>query len=178
MTTQDRATPPGAEDAADRLGPVRWVERAWDDPAPASLRAAMDAEMSVRYAHVEDLFSTLVMPPGTAWLTTWVALLDEEPVATATLRWLGEGPGRLAEVKKVYVAPAGRRRGLAAQALRQVEESARRLGVTRLHLHTGDLQPEAIALYEREGWERVPVFAPYDVLAVSVCFTKAVPARP
>ncbi|WP_299037682.1 GNAT family N-acetyltransferase [uncultured Pseudokineococcus sp.] len=171
MTT---LTPPG-EPLPPAALPVRWVERGWDDPAPAALRVAMDAEMSVRYAHVEDLFSALVMPPGTAWLTTWVALLGEEPVATATLRWLGEGPDRLAEVKKVYVAPAGRRRGLAAQALRQVEVSARRLGVGRLHLHTGDLQPEAIALYEREGWDRVPVFAPYDVLDVSVCFTKAVP---
>jgi len=155
--------------------PVRWVETGWDDPAPTALRAAMDAEMSVRYADVEDLFSTLVMPPGTAWLATWVALRGEEPLATATLRWLGEGPGRLAEVKKVYVVPSGRRRGLAAQALRQVEGTARALGVGRLHLHTGDLQPEAIALYEREGWERIPVFPPYDVLPVSVCFTKPVP---
>jgi len=155
--------------------PVRWVEQGWDDPAPTALRAAMDAEMSVRYAHVEDLFSALVMPPGTAWVTTWVALQGEEPLATATLRWLGEGRDRLAEVKKVYVAPAGRRRGLATQALRQVEGTARALGVGRLHLHTGDLQPEAIALYEREGWQRVPVFAPYDVVPVSVCFTKAVP---
>ncbi|MEJ5946537.1 GNAT family N-acetyltransferase [Pseudokineococcus basanitobsidens] len=157
---------------------VRWVETTWDDPAATALRAAMDVEMGERYAHVEDVFSTLVMPAGTRWLTTWVALRGEQPLATATLRWLGEGPGRLAEVKKVYVAPAGRRQGLASAALGRVEQTARELAVGRLHLHTGSLQPEAIALYEREGWQRVPVFPPYEVLPVSVCFTKPVPARP
>ncbi len=178
VTTTRAATEPSGAPAARGAGEVRWVETAWEDPRAEALRDAMDAEMGVRYADVEDVFSTLVMPPGTAWLTTWVALVGEEPVATATLRWLGEGAGRLAEVKKVYVAPAGRRRGLASQALRQVEATARSLGVDRLHLHTGSLQPEAIALYEREGWEQVPVFAPYDVLPVSVCFTKPVPATP
>lgn len=150
----------------------RWEQRAWDDPAAVALRVAMDGEMAERYADVEDVFAALLEPAGTRWITTWVALSGGEPVATATLRRLGEGPGALFEVKKVYVAPAGRRRGLASAALARVEETARDLGVDRLHLHTGDRQPEALALYEREGWERVPVFAPYDVIDVSVCFAK------
>ncbi len=38
-----------------------------------------------------------------------------------------------------------------------VEDSARELGLTDLRLGTGDRQPEAVALYESSGWERVHV---------------------
>ena len=139
----------------------------------------MDGEMADRYRDTEDTFRGLVEPAGTQWWATWVAELDGEPVATITLRRLGDERTGLAEVKKVYVAPRGRRRGLAAAALGLAEAECRARGVDVVHLHTGDRQPEALALYAREGWEREPVFAPYDVLDVSVCFRKPVaPAAP
>ncbi|MEJ5913002.1 GNAT family N-acetyltransferase [Pseudokineococcus sp. 1T1Z-3] len=159
---------------AESADVVRWEQTTPDDPRVLALRSAMDVEMAALYAGVLDarLVASMADPPGTRWLSTWLALSGEQPLATAALRWLGEGAGRLAEVKKVYVAPAGRRRGLAQQALRHVEASARERGVGELHLHTGDRQPAALALYAREGWRRVPVFAPYDALPISVCFAK------
>ena len=64
-------------------------------------------------------------------------------------RFDGEG---VAEVKRMYVAPAGRRRGYARQLLGFLEESARRAGVGRFVLETGTMQPDAIALYEAAGY--------------------------
>lgn len=98
----------------------------------------------------------------------WIAVVDGQPAATAALL---KNPGYW-EVKRVFVAPAFRRRALARQALAKVEESARGLGLPELVLQTGILQPEAIALYSREGRSRIPGFGPYAGDHGSVCFRK------
>lgn len=69
--------------------------------------------------------------------------------------------------------------GLARRVLSQLEEAARARGAEDLFFQTGDRQPEAIAFYEREGWARIDVFAPYDPAdGISVCFRKALTPRP
>jgi hypothetical protein len=52
------------------------------------------------------------------------------------------------------------------------EATALGLGIGRLWLRTGALQPEAKALHEREGWRQVPPYPPYDRGPVSICFAK------
>jgi GNAT superfamily N-acetyltransferase len=59
-------------------------------------------------------------------------------------------------------------RGLLAAA----ERAARELGAARVILHTGDRQPEAIRLYEREGYTRIPIYPPYTSMTWSTCFEK------
>jgi GNAT superfamily N-acetyltransferase len=153
---------------------VRWVTEDWDAPSPALLREQMSAELAPRYA---SLAHRRVRPPQPAAgeiVTTWVAYADEVPVATASLRRL---PDRH-EVKRVFVRPDHRGLGLAKAALAAVESSALELGIERLWLQTGELQPEAQALYTREGWQRVPPYAPYDSNPFSICFTKALQPPP
>jgi GNAT superfamily N-acetyltransferase len=58
------------------------------------------------------------------------------------------------EIKRLWVDPSWRRRGLGVTLMDEAESAARRLGFTSLHLATGDNQPEAVALYEAMGWER------------------------
>nr|WP_246314691.1 GNAT family N-acetyltransferase [Kineococcus aurantiacus] len=134
----------------------------------------MDAEIGPRYAHPDGAPRSYPPAPSAGEVdVAWLALAGGEPAATASLRRLSvAGEPLRHEVKRVFVGPAHRRRGLAAQALRRVEGSARELGVRRLVLQTGDRQPEAIALYEREGWAPVPVYPPYDAVAHSRCFGK------
>lgn len=71
------------------------------------------------------------------------------------------GSGHLAEIKRMYVVPAARGRGVALALLRALEESAMQAGRTRAILETGILQPEAIALYGKAGYERIPDFGYY-----------------
>jgi hypothetical protein len=57
----------------------------------------------------------------------------------------------------------------------ELEEAARKLGLSGLVLATGDRQPEAVALYEGTGWERLRVDADGQPLPVGyIRFAKAI----
>src|SRR5205823_760279 len=66
-----------------------------------------------------------------------------------------------AEVKRMYTVPDARGRGVALALLRGLEEAARRAGRKRIVLETGHAQPEAIALYHKAGYARIPDFGHY-----------------
>jgi ribosomal protein S18 acetylase RimI-like enzyme len=72
----------------------------------------------------------------------------------------------------MYVAPAGRGRGLARRVLAELEASARAAGVARTILETGTKQPEAIALYTSSGYTRIPGFGVYANEPDCRCFAK------
>ncbi|MFI5178577.1 MAG: GNAT family N-acetyltransferase [Vicinamibacterales bacterium] len=76
------------------------------------------------------------------------------------------------EVKRMYVRPAFRGRGLAKLLLDHLADYARQRGIGVLRLETGIYQHAAIALYEREGFRRIPPFGPYWNDAVSRCYEK------
>ncbi len=77
--------------------------------------------------------------------------------------WRAQDDGA-AEIKRMYVEPAFRRRGIAALVLAELERTAAAAGHRQLVLNSGDRQPEALALYDRAGY--VPV-AGYGVYADS-----------
>jgi GNAT superfamily N-acetyltransferase len=76
------------------------------------------------------------------------------------------------ELKRMYVVPEARGRGLGRRLLEELESHARALGYTSVVLETGDRQPEAIGLYESAGFARIPCYPPYDTRALSLCFEK------
>lgn len=88
-------------------------------------------------------------PPGGTFL---VALEDDVPVACGGLRTLAPGLG---EIKRMYVAPAARRRGHARRLLAELEACARELGHQRLRLDTNAAQPEALELYAACGYVEI-----------------------
>ena len=79
------------------------------------------------------------------------------------------------ELKRMYVVPEARGRGLGRRLLVELEAEAQRLGYHALVLETGDRQPEAVGLYESSGYERIPCYPPYDSRALSLCFEKRLP---
>lgn len=66
------------------------------------------------------------------------------------------------EVKRMYVRPSGRGRGVAKALLNLLEAQARLRGCAMFALETGYLQHDAIALYERCGYERCGPFGDYQ----------------
>lgn len=76
------------------------------------------------------------------------------------------------ELKRMYVAPGARGRGLARRLLAELEERAAAAGHKRILLETGNRQPEAIALYRSAGYSGIPAFGPYRGDPDSVCFAK------
>jgi len=88
-----------------------------------------------------------------------VGYVDGVPVAMGGWRRLGDRPGlpspNAAEVKRMYVAPSARGRGLSRTVLAELETSARTAGVDWLVLETGRPQRSAIGLYRASGYIEV-----------------------
>ena len=90
-------------------------------------------------------------------------------VGCGALRKLATGVG---EVKRIYVEPASRGRGIARAIMRFLENKAPALGFTTLRLETGTRQAESIRLYETSGYERIEPYGEYVGDLHSVCFEK------
>ena len=139
---------------------------------PASLRDRdarllvdeVQAEYVVRYGAPDEtpLDESVFDPPGGAFFLGY-----DGDVAVAMGGWKTRadvqpwGITRVAEVKRMYVAPGARRRGYARQVLAHLEETARRAGLEAMVLETGTAQPEAIAMYLSDGFERIDDFGFY-----------------
>jgi putative acetyltransferase len=84
-----------------------------------------------------------------------------------------------AEVKRMFTRPAARRLGVASSLLRHLEAEAKAAGYSLLRLETGTYQAEAIAFYEREGFECCPAFGGYlamspQAVATSLFYEKRI----
>ncbi len=149
------------------------------DPVAQSLIADLNDELS---AHPGDHFFSLdaeeVSPDRGCFLVAW---LDGEPVGCGAIRMLDDEPDlpdepvNRAEVKRMFVRPAGRGHKIGAAVLHQLEQRARALGATTLVLETADYLPEATGLYLRFGFERRAPWGDYVNSDSSACYTKALP---
>jgi GNAT superfamily N-acetyltransferase len=98
-----------------------------------------------------------------------VAYIDGRAVGCGAVRRIDP---HMAEIKRMYVAPEVRGRGVGRQLLVSLEAEARRLGISRLVLETGPRQPEALALYRGTGYVEIPLFGEYIGAEFSVCMAK------
>ena len=95
---------------------------------------------------------TELSPPSGAFL---VGYENGEPVCCGGVKRLDE---QACEIKKMYVVPAARGRGVARRLLYALEDAARALGYTVARLDTGPKQVGARGLYESEGYIEIPDF--------------------
>jgi putative acetyltransferase len=78
------------------------------------------------------------------------------------------------EIKRMFVKPDHRRKGIASKVLNELEKWAGELSFTRCILETGMKQPEAIELYKRTGYTIIPNYGQYAGIETSVCFLKSI----
>jgi GNAT superfamily N-acetyltransferase len=100
-----------------------------------------------------------------------LAYEDGKALGCGAIRALDSGK---MEVKRMYVPPDNRSRGIATKVLLELESWAREMAFTRCVLETGLKQPEAIHLYEKNGYERIPNYGQYIDVGNSVCFGKEI----
>jgi putative acetyltransferase len=93
----------------------------------------------------------------------------EEPIACGAFKKFDDTS---AEIKRMYVMPHHRNKGIAAAVLQQLEQWAKEEGNLCTVLETGMKQPEAIRLYEKSGYERIPNYGQYAGIENSVCMKK------
>ena len=89
---------------------------------------------------------------------------DEAPAACGGVQFFGDPNGDdegYGEIKRMYVRPEFRGRGYAKKMLQHLEEQAVAGGFSKVRLETGISQPEAISLYERNGYFKIPPFGDY-----------------
>jgi GNAT superfamily N-acetyltransferase len=140
----------------------------WTHPHAGRLRDQMDAELAPRYAELRAQRGPRRAVEPASVRVTYVAYDGERPVGTASLRVAHAEH----EIKRVFVAATHRRLGLATRLLDAVEGWALNAGVRRIVLQTGVRQPDAIALYAREGWRPSEPFGEYVGDTFSLCFSK------
>jgi GNAT superfamily N-acetyltransferase len=175
---------------------LKMVEQAWGDEPGAALIAALMTDLDERYdpwerdgdpppeaIHVPGARPAPPAAPSTdpAWNVAAedvvrprgvfvVAHLDGAAVACGALRPLPGGDPSIAEVKRMYTAPAARGRGVARALLRHLVATAAELGYVQVVLETGTRQPEAMALYVAEGWAPLAPYGQYCGEHLSRCF--------
>ena len=98
-----------------------------------------------------------------------VAYENGTPVGCGALKEYAPG---IIEVKRMYTPPEYRGRGIAATVLAALETWAGEMGYQTCILETGKKQPEAIRLYEKNGYRRMPNYGQYAAVENSVCFEK------
>jgi GNAT superfamily N-acetyltransferase len=83
-------------------------------------------------------------------------------------------PGDYAEIKRMYVRPQMRGKGLAKRMLEHLEAHASQQEICVLRLETGIYQTEAIGLYERMGYRRIGPFGEYRLDPLSLFYEKRI----
>jgi putative acetyltransferase len=148
------------------------VPAPFDSADARRLIDALDAHLSSRYIP-EQRFGPNLKPaqlaPGLG--TFVVARVDGRAVGCGAVRLLDP---TTVEVKRMYVEPEMRGRGVAKEILSHLEGAARELGARRSVLETGIYQDEAIGLYRRAGYREVDCWGDYAGVPTSVCFEKAI----
>jgi putative acetyltransferase len=83
------------------------------------------------------------------------------------------GPDAM-EIKRMFVTPASRGKGVAAAVLAELEKWAAELSFSACLLETGKRQPEAIRLYTKNGYQPTPNYGQYTGIENSLCFRKEI----
>jgi GNAT superfamily N-acetyltransferase len=135
---------------------VRLEASRWDHPDVQRLATDQQTEIRGRY----DGAGEPGTPPSAADISIVLVARDDDgvPLGCGALRHLGGG---VAEVKRMYVAPASRGRGVGKLVLAGLELAARERGWTTLRLETGPRQPEAVGLYLSAGYRSITAFGDY-----------------
>ena len=146
------------------------------DPRAPKARACLKAyyaELDARFGGGFDVSLSrdpeavdMISPRG----AFFVALDGAAPLGCAGFKG---HDGAWAEVKRLWVAPAARGRGLATALMAEIETAARAMAIPLLRLDTNSALPEAAALYDRLGWTRIDRFS--DDTYPDLFFEKALP---
>jgi GNAT superfamily N-acetyltransferase len=128
-----------------------------DQPPATDLVEAMIQDVAQMYGRIDvpgapSATPAEMAPPDGAFV---VLFDDDAPVAGGGLKRLD---GEACEIKRMYVVPEARGRGLGRALLEALEAEARRLGYRLARLDTGPQQPGAQRMYETAGYRAIENF--------------------
>lgn len=127
----------------------------------------LDNDLNTRYGTLQAMYDQYNVMESTESVV--LAYLDQLPVACGGFKVHDD---ETVEIKRMYVKPAYRGRGIASRILLELESWAIELGYSRSLLETGTKQAEAIGLYQKNGYRQIENYGPYREQPGSVCFEK------
>lgn len=101
-----------------------------------------------------------------------VCYVDKKPVGCGAFK---EYLQKEAEIKRMFVLPEYRGRGIASAILRELELWASQMNYSACILETGKNQPEAIFLYKKAGYSVTDNYGQYKNIGNSICMKKVLP---
>jgi GNAT superfamily N-acetyltransferase len=154
------------------MGTVDIRRRTLTSRDAARLIAALNAELKATFPEPGAThFSLTGVQVGAGDGAFLVAYLDDVAVGCGAVRRLDAAT---AELKRMYVDPPVRGRGIGRALVEALEREARLLGVTKVVLETGTRLAPAIKLYTTMGYARTPLFGEYlSSPDTSLCFCKS-----
>jgi putative acetyltransferase len=138
-----------------------------DNPQFRHLIALLDADLTLRYGDLQKHYAQF---NHINFIDT-VVLAYEEGIAAGCGCFRSFAPDTV-EIKRMYVRPEFRGRGISRLILSELEKWAGELGYTKSVLETGNLQAEAIQLYHRFGYTEIPNYGNYEGTETSICMSK------
>lgn len=143
--------------------------RTFSDVTPefVQLTDELDREFRVKQGALQDVYFGFNRLEGLRDIV--VAFSADEPVGCGAFKVRGPD---VAEVKRVFVRPGFRGRGISKGMMAVIEDRARAQGIRALLVETSRSFTEAVGLYRSRGYVPVENFPPYVGLTESVCFRK------
>jgi GNAT superfamily N-acetyltransferase len=127
----------------------------------------LDADLKMRDGEQHSFFAQFNKIDAIKYAV--VAYWQEMPVGCGAIK---EYAPNTMEIKRMFVHPAHREKGIASTILKNLETWAKELHHTKCILETGQKQPEAIKLYHKNEYKIIPNYGQYENIEGSVCFEK------
>jgi len=134
-----------------------------------SLVKLLDQELLSRYGDEQTFFNQFNKTDTLKYVV--VAYRNNVPVGCGAFRAY---EGNVAEIKRMYVKAEYRSQGIASMVLNELEKWAGELKFPTCILETGILQPEAVRLYTKNGYEIIPNYGHYAMVKRSICLKKII----
>ena len=100
-----------------------------------------------------------------------VAYDENKPIACGAIK---KYSNEVMEIKRMFVLPENRGKGIATIVLKELELWAKELNFKKCILETGVNQPDAISLYKKNGYKIIPNYGQYANVENSFCFEKEI----
>jgi putative acetyltransferase len=146
---------------------IRITRQSNENPDFKELVYLLDVDLNARYGLLMNQYNHLNKTDHIP--TVVVAYCDSEAIACGCFK---KQDDNTVEMKRVFVKPEYRNKGVAASILLELEKWASELGFTHAVLETGMKQFEAIHFYHKIGYSDIENYGPYIGNTNSVCMRK------
>lgn len=150
---------------------IRFIKTDSDNQDFVNLVRELDADLAARNGEDQAFYTQFSKIDKIQHVV--VAYENDAPLGCGAMK---EFSPEAMEIKRMFTSPQSRGKGVATQVLMALEAWAAELSYQKCVLETGKKQPEAIGLYQKNGYKKIPNYGQYAGIENSLCFEKGIKA--